>query len=84
MRAHLGWTPTLTPAPLPALPHQSHCHPCPMHCGDSACDALRPPPSPGPHPWRPLCHQSCCSFISMSDTRMFFSADSLGLEVVRL
>lgn len=45
--------PTLTPAAFPALPHQSHCRPCPVHLGDSVCDALCPPPSPGPHPQHP-------------------------------
>ena len=39
-------------------------------------------PAPRPHPRPPL--YSCCSFISMSDTRMFFSVASLGPEELRL
>lgn len=38
------------------------------------------PPGPCPRPWL----YSCCSFISMSDTRMFFSVASPGLEELRL
>lgn len=40
----------------------------------------RPRPRPRPHPRL----YSCCSFISMSDTRMFFSVASLGPEELRL
>lgn len=50
-----GRTPTPTPAPLPALLQWSRCRPCPLRRGDSVCDALRPPPSPGPRPQRPPC-----------------------------
>lgn len=37
-------------------------------------------PRPRPRPWL----YSCCSFISMSDTRMFFSVASPGPEELRL
>jgi len=50
-----GRTPTLTPAPLPALLQGSRCRPCPARRGDSVCDAPHPPPSPGPRPQRPPC-----------------------------
>lgn len=39
-----------------------------------------PPARPCPRPWL----YSCCSFISMSDTRMFFSVASPGPDELRL
>lgn len=71
--------PRFCPAPAPSSSSQEH--PSTGHLqlvGAQLTQVLLPGPCPHPGLY------SCCSFISMSDTRMFFSVASLGPEELRL